>query len=55
MEHVWAAVAKPKSKEAIEGYGYQIVGSTPEYMDALLKSEVTRWAKVVKDSGVKVD
>ncbi len=49
------AMAQPKSKEAIEGYGYQIVGSTPEYMDALLKSEVTRWAKVVKDSGVKVD
>lgn len=49
------AMAQPKSREAIEGYGYQIVGSTPEYMDALLKSEVTRWAKVVKDSGVKVD
>ncbi len=49
------AMAQPKAKEAIEGYGYQIVGSTPEHMDAVLKSEVARWAKVVKDSGAKVD
>lgn len=48
------AMAQPKSKEAIEGYGYEIVGSTPEHMEALLKSEVVRWAKVVKASGVKV-
>ena len=47
------AMTQPKSKEAIEGYGYEIVGSTPEHMDALLKSEVVRWAKVVKASGVK--
>ena len=47
------AMAQPKSKETIEGYGYLIVGSTPEQMDALLKTEVVRWAKVVKDSGAK--
>lgn len=49
------AMAQPKSKEAIEGFGYQIVGSTPEHMDQLLKSEVAHWAKVVKDSGLKVN
>ena len=49
------AMAQPKSKEAIEGYGYQIVGSNPQYMDTLLKSEVVRWAKVVRDSGAKVE
>jgi tripartite-type tricarboxylate transporter receptor subunit TctC len=47
------AMGQPKSKEAIEGYGYQIVGSSPEQMDSLLRSEVVRWAKVVKDSGFK--
>ena len=49
------AMNQPKSKESIEGYGYQIVGSTPEHMDALLRSEVARWAKVVKETGAKAD
>ena len=49
------AMAAPKAKEAIEGFGYQIVGSTPEYLDGLLKSEVVRWAKVVKDTGAKMN
>lgn len=49
------AMAQTKSKESIEAYGYQIVGSTPEHMDTLLKSEVVRWAKVVKDSGAQIN
>jgi tripartite-type tricarboxylate transporter receptor subunit TctC len=31
------------------------VGSSPEQFDAFIKSEIAKWAKVVKDNGLKVD
>ncbi len=49
------AMAAPAAKQLIEAAGYQIVGSTPAQLDAHVRSEMTRWAKVVKDSGARVE
>jgi len=35
--------------------GMEPAGSTPAQFDALIKSEIDKWAKVVKLSGAKVD
>ncbi len=35
--------------------GMEPVGSTPEQFDALIRSEIEKWSKVVKLSGAKVD
>ena len=48
-----SALNVPEVKEKMAGQGLFVVASTPEQFAALLKSEIPRWAKVVKDSGVK--
>jgi tripartite-type tricarboxylate transporter receptor subunit TctC len=35
--------------------GMEPIGSTPEEFDALIRSEIEKWAKIVKLSGAKVD
>ncbi len=47
-----------KDKRVIELFtsaGLAPVGGTPEELATLLNSEIRRWAKVVKDSGARVD
>ena len=46
------AMNVPEVKKQIEASGYQVVGSTPAELDAHLRSEIVRWAKVVKAAGV---
>jgi tripartite-type tricarboxylate transporter receptor subunit TctC len=31
------------------------VGDTPQHFAAFIKSEIPKWAKVVKDAGLKVE
>jgi tripartite-type tricarboxylate transporter receptor subunit TctC len=42
-------------KERFGNVGVDVVASTPEYFAKYLKAEVERWAKVVKDAGIKAD
>ncbi|HMN78937.1 MAG TPA: hypothetical protein PKA20_03295 [Burkholderiaceae bacterium] len=44
-----------QTRAHITGLGCEVPGSTPEQFDAHSRSEVARWAKVVAQSGAKID
>ena len=45
----------PEVSERLAKLGAEPVGSTPQRFDAFIKSEIAKWAKVVKEKGLKVD
>jgi tripartite-type tricarboxylate transporter receptor subunit TctC len=47
------ALADPAVKAAIEKGGYESVSSTPEALGAMVKRDIERWGKVIKDIGFK--
>lgn len=46
---------QPDIKARIAGQGVDVQTGTPEQFGDLIKSEVARWAKVIKEAGIKVD
>lgn len=47
------ALAMPDVKSRLASVGFEPVGSTPEQFTALVKSEMVKWAKVIKAAGIK--
>jgi len=52
---VLRVLAAPDFRSRITLEAVSPIGSTPEEFGSFMKSEIVRWAKVVKDSGAKVD
>jgi tripartite-type tricarboxylate transporter receptor subunit TctC len=49
------AIALPDMHERFVAQGIDLQSSTPEQFAALIKSELSKWRKVVRDAGAKVD
>lgn len=49
------ALAQPDVRTRLTDMGMDVVGSTPEQLTAIMRSELPKWAKVVKESGAKLD
>jgi tripartite-type tricarboxylate transporter receptor subunit TctC len=49
------ALATPEVKSFFAEAGIEIVGSTPSEFDAYFREERDRWARIIKDTGAKID
>lgn len=49
------ALGQPEVKKRFATTDLEPVGSTPEQFGALVRSEVAKWAKVIKESGMRAD
>ena len=49
------ALALPALREKLQEQGFDIIASTPETYAKLIRAEIERWSKVVKDAGIVVD
>ena len=47
------SLADPSVKAAIEKGGYESVSSTPEELGGLVRRDIGRWSKIIKDIGFK--
>ena len=45
----------PDVKELLSQNGAEPVGSTPDQFTAFIRTEITKWARVVKESGARLD
>ena len=50
-----ASMTMDDVKQKLAGQDVVVITSTPEQMATRIKGDVTRWARVVKDAGVRLE
>jgi tripartite-type tricarboxylate transporter receptor subunit TctC len=48
-------IALPDVKERMFALGMDVAGGTPEEFGVLVKSDIAKWAKVIKEAGVRIE
>ncbi len=54
-EEIVRAVAPADVRRRLEAIGAEVIAGTPEEFDDLQKKEIAKWAKVVKEAGIRPD
>jgi tripartite-type tricarboxylate transporter receptor subunit TctC len=50
-----AIVALPDIKERLGALGYEPIGSTPDQCNEFFKTEMAKWSKVIRASGIRAE
>ena len=48
-------MGQPETRERLISMGVDIIGNSPEEFGAFLRAEIVRYAKVIKDAGIKAE
>jgi tripartite-type tricarboxylate transporter receptor subunit TctC len=48
-------LALPEIRDRLAGEGFEVVGDTPDQFAAFLKTDIARWAPVIKQSGARLE
>jgi tripartite-type tricarboxylate transporter receptor subunit TctC len=50
-----AILKEPDVLQKMHGFGFDLIGGTPDDLGALIRGEAQRWSPVIKKLGLKVD
>ncbi len=48
------AVKTPEVADKLSAQGIEVLGAPPDQLDAFVRKEIPRWAKVIKDNKIKL-
>ena len=48
-------LAKTEVKEKLSGSGVEVASGTPKEFDAIIRSDIAKWSKVINDAGIRAD
>ena len=48
-------INQPETRDRLIGMGVDLIGNSPEEFGAFLRAEIPRYAKVIKDAGIKAE
>jgi len=54
-QEVMRHITRPEVKERFFSSGVEVLGSTPEQFAAMVKSDIAKWSKIIKDVGIKTN
>ena len=50
-----ASLNDPDMRKALTELGFDVVANTPEELAAYIRTEIPKWAEIMKASGTKLD
>jgi tripartite-type tricarboxylate transporter receptor subunit TctC len=54
-QEIIKALHSPEVKSRLEAEGAEIIGSTPEQAAAVIRSDMEKWAEVIRRTGIRAN